>query len=194
MVVTIRDCGKLEVEDVGVPQPILHHIVPHPFFCAYKPINLCNGDVSHTEDAGRLGVDRKSDDWIVLRCVKSIGLNALAIFWVDYVQKGVRGNVRKRRVGMTACRQRKEPRIRSSSRVFADSRSCRRFSRIVNVIKLKKGTIEITTIRTCKNGLTVSQSSNGNMQLHGNGIRIIRVVCHQPCSIVRVARLVLGIF
>jgi hypothetical protein len=35
------------------------------------------------------------------------------------------------------------------------------------VIKLKKGTIEITTIRTCKNGLTVSQSRNGCMPLHG---------------------------
>jgi hypothetical protein len=62
MVVTIWNCGKLEVEDVGVPQPILHHIVPHPFFCADEPINLCNGNVSHTKDAGRLGVDRKSDD------------------------------------------------------------------------------------------------------------------------------------
>ena len=62
IVVTTRDCGKLEVEDVGVPQPILHHIVPHLFFCADEPINLCNGNVSHTEDAGRLGVDRKSDD------------------------------------------------------------------------------------------------------------------------------------
>jgi hypothetical protein len=57
MFVTISDCGKLEVEDVGVPQPISHHIVPHLFFCADEPINLCNGNVSHTEDAGRLGVD-----------------------------------------------------------------------------------------------------------------------------------------
>jgi hypothetical protein len=62
IVVTLRDCGKLEVEDVGVPQPILHHTIPHLFFCADEPINLCNGNVSHTEDAGRLGVDRKSDD------------------------------------------------------------------------------------------------------------------------------------
>jgi hypothetical protein len=57
MVVTIWDCGKLEVEDMGVPQPILHHIVPHWFSRADEPINLCNGNVSHTEDAGRLGVD-----------------------------------------------------------------------------------------------------------------------------------------
>ena len=57
MVVTIRDCGKLKVEDVGVPQPILHHIVPHLFSRADEPINLCKGNVSHTEDAGRLGVD-----------------------------------------------------------------------------------------------------------------------------------------
>ena len=57
MVVTIRDCGKLKVEDVRVPQPILHHIVPHRFSCADEPINLCNGNISHTEDAGRLGVD-----------------------------------------------------------------------------------------------------------------------------------------
>ena len=57
MVVTIRDCGELKVEDVGVPQPILHHIVPHPFFCADEPINLCNWNVAHTEDAGCLGVD-----------------------------------------------------------------------------------------------------------------------------------------
>jgi hypothetical protein len=57
MVVTIRDCGKLKVEDGGVPQPILHHTVPYLFFCADEPINLCNGNVSHTEDAGRLGVD-----------------------------------------------------------------------------------------------------------------------------------------
>ena len=57
MVVTMRDCGKLKVEDVGVPQPILHHIVPHLFFCADESINLRNGNVSHTKDAGRLGVD-----------------------------------------------------------------------------------------------------------------------------------------
>jgi len=57
MVVTIRDCGELKVEDVGVSQPILHHIVPHPFFCADEPINLCNWNVAHTEDAGCLGVD-----------------------------------------------------------------------------------------------------------------------------------------
>jgi hypothetical protein len=57
MVVTIRDCGKLKVEDVGVPQPILHHIVPHLFSRADEPINLCNWNVSHTEDAGFLGVD-----------------------------------------------------------------------------------------------------------------------------------------
>ena len=84
---------------------------------------------------------------------------------------------------MTACCQRKEPRARSGSRMLAVCRSCRRSSRIVNVIKLKKGTIEITTIRTCKNGLTVSQSRNGCMLLYGNGIRIITAVCHQPdCS------------
>ena len=58
-------------------------------------------------------------------------------------KKGVRGNVRKHRVRMTAGYQRKEPRARSSSRMFADSRSCRLSSRIVNVIKLKKGTINI---------------------------------------------------
>ena len=186
MVVTMRDCGKLKVEDVGVPQPILHHIVPHPFFCADEPINLCNWNVSHTEDAGCLGVDWKRDDWTALSCVKSVGLNALAVFRVDYVQKGGGGNVRKRRVGTTACCQRKEPRARSGSRTLAVCRSCRRSSRnccrIVNVIKLKKGTIEITTIRTCKNGLTVSQSRNGCMPLHGticNGNRIIRAVCHQ---------------
>ena len=81
---------------------------------------------------------------------------------------------------MTACCQRKEPRVRSGSRMLAVCRSCRRFSRIVNVIKLKKGTIEITTIRTCKKGLTFSQSRNGCMPLmpvHGticDGIRIIR--------------------
>jgi len=57
MVATIRDCSKLEVEDVGVPQPILHHIVPYLFFCADEAINLCNGNVPDTEDAGRLGVD-----------------------------------------------------------------------------------------------------------------------------------------
>ena len=185
MVVTIRDCGKLKVEDVRKPQPILHHIVPHRFSCADEPINLCNGNVPDTENAGRLGVDWKGDDWFVLRCVKSVGLNALAIFWVDDIQKRARGNVRKRslrRVAMTACCQRKEPRARSNFRRFAVSRSCRRSSRIVNVIKLKKGTIEITTIRTCKNGLTVSQSCNGCMPLHGticNGNRIIRAVCHQ---------------
>ena len=161
MVVTIRDCGKLEVEDVGVPQPILHHTVPYLFFCADEPVNLCNGNVPNTEDAGRLGVDWKRDDWFVLRCVKSVGLNALAIFWVDYVQKRARGNVRKRRVAMTACCQRKEPCVRSGTRMLAVCRSCRRSSRIVNVIKLKKGTIEITTIQTCKNGPTVSQSRNG---------------------------------
>ena len=114
--------------------------------------------------------------------MKSVGLNALAVFRVDYVQKGGGGNVRKRRVGMTACCQRKEPRVRSNSRMLAVSRRFRRSSRIVNVIKLKKGTIEITTIRTCKNGLTVSQSRNGCMPLHGticNGNRIIRAVCHQ---------------
>ena len=168
MVVTTRDCGKLEVEDVGVPQPILHHTIPHLFFCADEPINLCNGNVSHTEDAGRLGVDRKSDDWFVLRCVKSVGLDALAIFWVDDVQKRARGNVRKRRVAMTACCQRKEPRARSGSRMLALCRSCRRSSRMVNVIKRKKGTIEITTIRTWKKGLTVSQSRNGCIPLHAN--------------------------
>ena len=57
MVVTIRDFGKLKVENVGVPQPILHHIVPYLFFCADEAINLCNGNVPDTEDAGRLGVD-----------------------------------------------------------------------------------------------------------------------------------------
>ena len=66
---------------------------------------------------------------------------------------------------MTACCQRKEPRARSGSHTLAVCRSCRRSSRnccrIVNVIKLKKRTIEITTIRTCKNGPTVSQSRNG---------------------------------
>ena len=89
------------------------------------------------------------------------------MFRVDYFQKCIWGNVRKRRVGITACCQRKEPRARSNFRRFAVSRSCRRSSRmIVNVIKLKKGTIEITASRTCKNGLTVSQSRNGRMPLH----------------------------
>ncbi len=52
----------LAVPRSGFSAPILHNIIPHPFFCSDEPINLCNGDVSHTEDAGRLGVDRKSDD------------------------------------------------------------------------------------------------------------------------------------
>ncbi len=79
----------------------------------------------------------------------------------------------QRRVATTACCQRKEPRVRSGSRMLAVCRSCRRFSRIVNVIKLKKGTIEITTIRfmirTCKKGLTFSQSRNGCMPLMPHG-------------------------
>ncbi len=60
MDVTIRDCSKLEVEDVGVPQPIFHDIVPHRIYWVDEPINLCNGNVSHTEDADRLGFDWKS--------------------------------------------------------------------------------------------------------------------------------------
>ena len=68
----------------------------------------------------------------------------------DYVQKRARGNVRERRVAMTACCQRKEPRARSGTRMLALCRSCRRSSRLANVIKRKKGTIEITTIQTCK--------------------------------------------
>ena len=45
MGVPIRDCRKLEIEDVWMPQPILHHIFVYLFFCADKPCNLCNGNV-----------------------------------------------------------------------------------------------------------------------------------------------------
>ena len=80
MGVPIRDCRKLEIEDVWMPQPILHHIFVYLFFCADKPCNLRNGNVPHMEDAGGISVYGKTYNRCVLCCVKSVSLNLLAIF------------------------------------------------------------------------------------------------------------------
>ena len=80
MGVPIRDCCKLKVEDVGVPQPILHRSFVHLFFCADESNNLRNGKVPHTEDAGCISVDGKTYYRCVLRGVKSVSLNLPAIF------------------------------------------------------------------------------------------------------------------
>ena len=79
MFVPIRDCRKLEVHDVVVPQPIFHHIIPHLFSCGDETSNMRNGNVVHTEDAGCISVDGETYDGFILRGVKSVGLNALAI-------------------------------------------------------------------------------------------------------------------
>ncbi len=67
------DCCQLEVDDVDVPQPILHHSF------VYLPFNLRTENVALEEDAGCISVDRKAYYQCFLRSVRSISLNFQAV-------------------------------------------------------------------------------------------------------------------